>query len=66
MKTTYVYESLYGVGETVMILALKEPAVIRAIQFEAEGTTYRVYYWNEGELRTVWLFASDLGAYDGK
>lgn len=57
MKTL---EVAYVLNDHVTIKELDRPGIIRGVQHDTSGTTYRVSFWGNGERKEIWVYADEL------
>lgn len=36
---------VFEIGDNVTVVELKRPAIVRAVQYDTQGITYRVSFW---------------------
>ncbi len=49
-------------GQSVKILAIDTPGIVRSIRIDTNAITCFVTYWWEGKMQEVWLTESELEA----
>lgn len=50
----------FNLKDKVIINEVQRPGVVEALMVDFLGPQYRVYYWDNGERKTVWLSADEL------
>ncbi len=50
----------FMVNQRVHIRAIDSEAVVRCIQEDVQGITYKVSYWNDCKLHEVWVYPDEL------
>ena len=53
-------ELKHSLGETVMIVAIKEPCWIVAIEWSLSGIQYKGVYWVNGKREETWFYHNEI------
>lgn len=61
-----ILETKFNVLQRVTIIELDAPATIQEIRFNGLSIIYCLEYWNNGEIRCVNLFESELAIWQTK
>ena len=51
---------VFEIGDNVTVVELKRPAIVRAVQYDTQGITYRVSFWSDGERHELWVYADEI------
>lgn len=52
--------TVFDILQRVRIVEINQPATVLGIQFDGIGVSYRLEYWWNGEIKTVWLYEREL------
>ncbi len=52
----------FRLGEECRIPAIDSTCIVRAIQIDVQGISFKVSYWNDCQFREVWLWPDELEA----
>lgn len=52
----------FDLNARVLVREVQRPGRVDALMVDYLGVQYRVSYWDNGDRRSVWLLADELGA----
>jgi hypothetical protein len=55
-------EFQFDIGQEVKVTPIRMMGVIDSLSLDNNGKQYRVVYWNDGDRRSVWMYAWEIEA----